>query len=96
MAPSPTCQLAYRSQPGCTAFEPAHPDFSLAHITKQEVLHLHRFDDDWPALKLAATGFLDEFATGSKELLRYVGLSDPVKLYRSLFPEEAAMPGLRY
>lgn len=73
-----------------------NPAEKLWRLTKQEVLHLHRFGDDWPALKLAVTGFLDEFATGSKELLRYVGLSDPTKLYRSLFPEEAAMPRLRY
>jgi len=28
---------------------------------------------------------LAEFADGSTQLLRYVGLSDPAKLYRALF-----------
>jgi len=73
-----------------------NPIEKLWRLLYQDVLHLHRFGDDWPALKLAVTDFLDQFATGSEELLRYVGLSDPAKLYRSLFPEEAGMPGLRY
>jgi hypothetical protein len=73
-----------------------NPIEKLWRLLYQDVLHLHRFGDDWPALKLAITDFLDQFATGSQELLRYVGLSDPAKLYRSLFPEEAGIIGLRY
>jgi hypothetical protein len=72
-----------------------NPIEKLWRLLKQEVLHLHAYADDWPGLKRAVIDFLDQFATGSRELLRYVGLSDPTKLYRSLFPEEIALPGLR-
>lgn len=40
----------------------------------QEVLHLHEFTDRWNELKSAVGTFLDQFANGSPELLRYVGL----------------------
>ena len=40
----------------------------------QEVLHLHDFTDHWDELKVAVGAFLDQFANGSPELLRYVGL----------------------
>lgn len=68
-----------------------NPIEKLWRLLYQEVLHLHRFADDWLALKRAVTDFLDQFAAGSQELLRYVGLSDPSKLYRSLFPEDAGL-----
>ena len=51
----------------------------------QEVLRLHPFGDDWPALKQAVRQFLDQFALGSQALLRYVGLSNPARLYPALF-----------
>jgi hypothetical protein len=38
-------------------------------------LHLHRLADDLKALRLLVTEFLQQFAAGSSELLRYVGLS---------------------
>lgn len=41
---------------------------------KQEWLHLHRYSDDWLALKAHIAAFLDDFATGSDALLHYVGL----------------------
>jgi hypothetical protein len=74
----------------------ANPIEKLWRLLYQDLLHLHRFGDDWSALKLAVTGFLAQFATRSQELLRYVGLSDPAKLYRSLFPEPVGTTGLRY
>ena len=40
----------------------------------QEVLHLHDFTDRWSELKTEVGDFLDQFADGSTELLRYVGL----------------------
>jgi hypothetical protein len=40
----------------------------------QDLFHLHRFGDDWQALKLAVANFLDGFTHGSLELLHYVGL----------------------
>jgi len=41
----------------------------------QEVLHLHRYSDQWPELKERMRGFLCKFSNGSTDLLRYVGLS---------------------
>lgn len=41
----------------------------------QEVLHLHEFADDWPALRVAVTRFLDDLLADSTELLHYVGLA---------------------
>lgn len=61
-----------------------NPIEKLWRYLKQEVLHLHRFEDDWTATKLAVTTFLDQFAHGSSNLLRYVGLQDPAKLYHTL------------
>jgi transposase len=63
-----------------------NPIEKLWRLLRQEVLHLHRYQDDWPALKQRVFAFLDEFALGSKELLRYVGLEDPLRLYHALFP----------
>ncbi len=40
----------------------------------QDVLHLHRLADDWPALTARVNTFLAQFANGSDPLLRYVGL----------------------
>lgn len=62
-----------------------NPIEKLWRLLKQEVLHLHRYEDDWPGLKQRVWLFLDQFAQGSQELLRYAGLSDPYKLYQALF-----------
>jgi len=40
----------------------------------QEVLHLHHFGDDWDGLRRAVEQWLTQFADGSVDLLRYVGL----------------------
>jgi transposase len=41
---------------------------------KQELLHLHVFEDNWLALQLAVQDWLDQFSSPSDILLRYVGL----------------------
>lgn len=41
---------------------------------KQEVLHLHPCGDDWPRLQAQVQKWLDQWAAGSLDLLRYVGL----------------------
>ncbi len=61
-----------------------NPIEKLWKFVHQEVLHLHRFEDDWAGVKQAVMDCLDQFAQGSKELLQYVGLSDPYRLYRAL------------
>jgi hypothetical protein len=40
----------------------------------QEVLHLHEFADRWDELTTTVESWLNQFADGSPELLRYVGL----------------------
>jgi len=51
-----------------------NPIEKLWRWLKQDILHLHRHSDDWPALKLRVEQFLDNFSHGSNELLRYTGL----------------------
>ena len=52
-----------------------NPIEKLWRKLKQEVLHLHRLADDLTALRRLVTDFLQQFAAGSVDLLRYVGLS---------------------
>ncbi len=41
---------------------------------KQDVLHLHRYSDEWASLKQRVLDFMAQFAHGSIDLLHYVGL----------------------
>lgn len=66
-----------------------NPIEKLWRLLRQEVLHLHRYADDWPTLKQRVWTFLDQFQHGSTDLLRYVGLSDPTRLYHSIFPADS-------
>jgi transposase len=59
-----------------------NPIEKLWRKLKQEVLHLHRYEDDWEGLKNRVACYLDNFSSGSTELLHYVGLSEPGKLYK--------------
>ena len=52
-----------------------NPIEKLWRKLKQDVLHLHRLADDLKALRMLVTEFLQQFAAGSSELLRSVGLS---------------------
>jgi hypothetical protein len=58
-----------------------NPIEKLWRCLKQDVLHLHRYQDDWQGLRARVDAFFAQFATGSPDLLRYVGLSDPLALY---------------
>ncbi len=51
-----------------------NPIEKLWRKTKQDVLHLHRFADRLEELREEVDRFLDQFADGSHDLLRYVGL----------------------
>lgn len=51
-----------------------NPIEKLWRWLKQDLLHLHRFSNDWQGLKQAVASLLDRFASGSPELLLYVGL----------------------
>lgn len=63
-----------------------NPIEKLWRLLKQEVLHVHRYEDEWPALKQRIFAFLDQFSAGSKDLLHYVGLDDPKRLYQAIVP----------
>jgi putative transposase len=41
----------------------------------QQVLHLHRYSDEWPKLIERMDSFLSTYSQGSSDLLKYVGLS---------------------
>ena len=50
----------------------------------QDVLKLHRLAGDWAALRQLVQAFLDQFAAGSHDLLRYVGLLGEGRLAQAL------------
>jgi hypothetical protein len=84
---SPTAKslsLPIRLLPLPTYASWTNPIEKLWRKLQQDVLHLHHFEDDWNSTKQAVTTFLDQFAHGSSDLLRYVGLQNPALLYRSL------------
>lgn len=62
-----------------------NPIEKLWHLLKKQVLHLHRFEDDWDGLKKRVNQELDQYRSPSPDLLRYVGLQDPLRLYQALF-----------
>jgi hypothetical protein len=41
---------------------------------KQDVLHMHPFDEDWGKLQATVQSFLERLTSGSRQLLRYTGL----------------------
>jgi transposase len=63
-----------------------NPIEKLWRWLKGDGLKQHRLAADWPALRRRVTAFLDQFATGSRELLRYVGLLGDGTLARACHP----------
>lgn len=61
-----------------------NPIEKLWRWLRQDVLKLHRNADDWPTLRATVRDFLDQFASGSEALLRYVGLAGEGKLAQAL------------
>ncbi len=61
-----------------------NPIEKLWRWLRQDVLKLHRLADDWPELQRRVNAFLDQFATGSHDLLRYVGLLGDGRLAQAL------------
>lgn len=51
-----------------------NPIEKLWRWVRADVLAFHRLASDWDALRARVTAFLDQFAPGSDDLLRYVGL----------------------
>lgn len=69
-------QLPIQAVPLPTYASWLNPIEKLWRFLKQELLHLHRLADNLPLLRSAIDRFLDRFAFGSDQLLRYVGLCD--------------------
>lgn len=63
-----------------------NPIEKLWHWLKQIALHHHRFEDNWDGLRQRVILELDRFRSSSLDLLRYVGLQNPLHLYHALFP----------
>jgi transposase len=61
-----------------------NPIEKLWRKLRQEVLRMHRMSPDLKGLRKTVCTFLDQFAEGSEELLRYVGLAGDGKLARAL------------
>lgn len=57
-----------------------NPIEKLWRWLRQDVLKMHRWVEDWPQVKQRVHDFLDQFAQGSPDLLRYVGLVGKGKL----------------
>jgi transposase len=57
-----------------------NPIEKLWRWLRQDVLKMHRWVEDWPQVKQRVHDFLDQFAQGSPDLLRYVGLMGKGKL----------------
>ena len=61
-----------------------NPIEKLWRWLRQDVLKLHRLAGDWPSLHGRVNQFLGQFATGSQDLLCYVGLLGKGKLAQAL------------
>lgn len=61
-----------------------NPIEKLWRWLRQDVLKMHRLAADWAELRQQVNAFLDQFATGSPQLLRYVGLAGQGKLARAI------------
>jgi hypothetical protein len=57
-----------------------NPIEKLWRWVRQDVLKMHRWVEDWPQVKQWVRAFLEQFAQGSPDLLRYVGLLGKGKL----------------
>jgi hypothetical protein len=58
-----------------------NPIEKLWRWLKQDVIYLHRCADHFAELQIQVASFLDQFREGSRQLLRYVGLTPNSRLY---------------
>ncbi len=61
-----------------------NPIEKLWRWLRQDVLKMHRLAGDWPSLRGRVNQFLSQLATGSQDLLHYVGLQGQGKLAQAL------------
>jgi transposase len=57
-----------------------NPIEKLWRWLRHDILKMHRWVEDWPQVKQRVREFLEQFAHGSRDLLRYVGLVGKGKL----------------
>jgi transposase len=57
-----------------------NPIEKLWRWLRQDILKMPRWVEDWPSVKQRVHDFLNQFAQGSHDLLRYVGLVGKGKL----------------
>jgi len=62
-----------------------NPIEKLWRWLRQDVLKLHRLAGDWLALRQQVRTFLNQFASGSHAVLRYVGLLGEGKLAQAIY-----------
>lgn len=64
-----------------------NPIEKLWRWLKQDVIHLHRQADNWNELQISIKEFLDKFANGSTELMKYVGLTTNSNLFGDIIAQ---------
>lgn len=63
-----------------------NPIEKLWRWLRQDMLKMHRWATDWAECRQRVNAFLDQFADGSEDLLRYVGLRGGGSLAQALTP----------
>lgn len=71
-----------------------NPIEQLWRWLRHDVLHLHRLAECWPQLQSLVSQFLDQFAQGSTQLLRYVGLTKSTGIYQVIAQANGLPPPL--
>jgi hypothetical protein len=61
-----------------------NPIEKLWRMLRQELLHLHRYRDNWVGLRETVRNWLQHLAERAQDLLRYCGLADPNRLYAGI------------
>jgi hypothetical protein len=69
-----------------------NPIEKVWRMLRQEFLRLHPYRDAWEALKHGVDRFLGDLNERCEEVLRYVGLTDPLRLYHKTFQLHARAP----
>ncbi len=76
-ASEPSTSTGTGTSTGSNVTPPTQSSLVTCQIVAASLIHLHRLADKLPELRAAIDHFLDQFADGSLDLLRYVGLPTP-------------------
>lgn len=69
-----------------------NPIEKLWRLLRQELLHVHRFEDDFAGLRREVARFMHSLADRREEVRRYVGLGDPLQLYSAVIETAGRAP----